>query len=155
MADIDQLVAINKLEETARNSPGFESESTRFAKFQLDSKDENTPSNLPHDFWAFFDNEMALSNLNPQDVEKLMQVLKVATIYSKMATADYSKTYQDFMFLSQLRAKFFARVMRSTGGIQRERAIQATQIHQVLSNDTPQVRSGILQRVAGAFGGRR
>ena len=155
LADIDQLLALNKLSEISPQQQAFESESLRFQQGLIKSTDENTPKYMPRNFWAFFDSELPLTNLNPQDVQKLMMVLKVTTLYGKMAIPDYKKSYEDLQFLSQLRVKAFSRMMRSTGGMQRERALQATQIHQVISNEPVQGRSGILQRVAGAFGGRK
>lgn len=156
MAGILELKQLEKesdnfSEEQVKN---FETESYRFIKFLLENE-KNMPENLVALFWPFFDKEMALSNFSDRDVALLMDDLRISILNLKMSIPDFKKTYNDIIHLDNLKPKFFAKIKRSTGGMNRERALEATQIRQFLTNETEQVRGGILSRLAGIFGGRK
>jgi len=132
--------------------PTFETTEARFSKWQLEN--ENVPKGLTELFWPFFDKELALSNLMPEDVKTLLLELKIATLNFKMSHPDFEMTYEEVTNLDMLRPKTFMRAMRSTGGTGRERAIEATQIRQILTGEhTTAPQGGIMSSIMGAIPG--
>jgi len=155
MPSIEELVMLQRAVEQTATPSAFESESIKFAQFMLENNNKNIPEHLLVQFWPFLDVEQALTNLNPPDVKLLMDELRIATLNIKMAHPDYEKSYDDVTNWDGMRAKTFSKLMRSTGGMQRERALQATQIRQLLTNEGDSAKGGILSKLGGMFGGRK
>lgn len=156
MASLEEMLALQKMTETTPIQTGFEGESIRFAQFLLEDHNKNIPEMFLKQFWSFFDIEPALTNLTDQDCALLMHDLRIAILNYKMSLPDFQKSYSDIMYLDQLETKFFAKIKRSTGGVNRERALQATQIRQFLTGDgESSARGGILSRIGGMFKGRQ
>jgi len=157
MPGLLELQALQKQSDSidAEKFSQFDTESFRFIKFLLDNEKENLPANIMKIFWPFFDKEVPLSNFDNVDVKVMMDELRIAILNLKMSVPDFKKTYNDIINLDGLRPKFYARIKRATGGMQRERALESTQIRQFLTNEMETAKGGILSRIAGIFGGRK
>ena len=156
MAGILELSQVDRITEPTHQEmlKGFQAEDFRFLQMILENE-KNHPEELDKLFWPFFDKEQALTNFTDVDVKVQMENLHIAILNYKMSIPDYRKTYNDIIHLDNMRAKLFAKVKRSTGGLNRERAIQATHIKQLIANEQEVAKGGILSRIGGIFRGRR
>lgn len=154
MAGILELSQMEKTGQQLAQDTGFETESYRFIKYLLEH-DKNLPAGVMEKFWPFFSKQMTLSNFNDKDVMTLLDDLKIAILDFKMSIPDFKKTYDDIMILDGLRPTVLAIVKRSTGGMMRERALEATQIKQFLTNEQERTSGGIMAKLGSIFGGRK
>jgi len=154
MLSVAELVEMEKRVGFADgSSKAFDSTEAKFNAFLLEN--EHVPLAFAEKFWAFFEKEMALTNLEREDVKGLMTELDIAVLNWKMGHPHFETTQDDIMNLDMLRAKLFIRAMRSTGGISRERAIEATQIRQILGGESSAPQGGIMSAIANALPGKK
>jgi hypothetical protein len=141
------------------NFQGLDSENLRFAKTLLDDDFKNIPTDflpiITKTFWVFRDKELALTNLEPNDVDILMSDLRIAILNYKQSIPDYELSYDKIISLDQMYAKVYVKLKRSTGGMNRERAMLTMQIKQFLTNEQERSGGGIMGTIKGMFGGRK
>lgn len=135
------------------NQPQFEDSTSKFNSFLLSN--DKVPEGMLALFWPFFDKELALSNLDKEDVKTLLLDLKIAILNRKMSYPDFEMTYEEVTNLDMMQPKTFMRAMRSTGGMGRERAIEATQIRQILGGESTAPQGGIISSIAGMLPGKK
>lgn len=133
----------------------FESESFKFSELLLKDDMDKIPEELRKPFWVFFDKELALSNLSEADVTKITFLLGLVKLDIMMAKPDYDLQFEDMANLDAMTIKAVIKAKRSTGGIERERALFVQQVKQFLTNEGNQVKGGFLSKVGSMFGGRK
>jgi hypothetical protein len=105
----------------------FEGEVHKFNKFVIEN-DKIVPPQVEDQFWAFMDREMALSNLDKDDIKRGLLWFDIAKIDLMMNMPDYKLDFDTIRRIDQARFKAFVKMKRSFGGPDRERALLATQI---------------------------
>jgi len=155
---LDKQIASQEAEQRAT----FESETNRFSEFLLEDNLRNIPKTFMgnndnaflQDFWIAFDKEMALTNLEPNDVRYIMDHFEIARLNALMRHPDYKLDFNDVSQLNLAKMKIFIKAKRSTGGINRERALIASQIRQFLTNEQETPKGGIFGRIGAIFARR-
>lgn len=143
----------NLEEEQSFERDVFTRQDYRLVKFIL-GNDEISDDVKKHVnmFWAFKDKEMALTNLEDIDVKRQMMLFRDAELDYFMSKPQYKNRFEDQVMLTNFRALLFAKLKRSTGGVQRERFILGSQIQQRLGETEEVPSGGILHRVGRALG---
>lgn len=162
MLDLEQISQVENAERTQEfnDASGYENEAYKFAKATLEDSRELLniiPRDLPQQFWAVFDKEFKLTNLNDKDdVRRLMYLFDIAKLDFKMSQNPRNVKFSNLKDWDMLEMKFFASIKRSTGGMLRERGLLATQhqIKQLITNESEQPHGGLLSKIGGAFTGR-
>jgi hypothetical protein len=147
MPTIQELADLERKVFTDVGGPAFDDNTSKFNEFLL--RNAHVPKDFAEKFWVVFENELALTNFERGDVDIMISELDIAILNWKMSHAHFETTQDDVTNLDMLRAKTFMRAMRSTGGLGRERAVEATQIRQILSGEggtSPQ--GGIMSSLA-------
>jgi hypothetical protein len=153
MPSIIELAEMERQVFGAAQQPQFDSTDAKFAKFLLEN--DNVPKGMLELFWPFFDKEIANTNFEKADVDSILLDLNIAILNFKMSHPDFEMTYEEVTNLDMMRPKAFMRAMRSTGGVSRERALQATQIRQLLGGESQAPQGGIMSSLGGLIGGKK
>lgn len=125
MVDETQPISIRSPEEYPLDH--LEEQFYRYIQFILEEK--AIPQEIKELFWAFSDQENALTNLTDSDIRNIINHLEIAFSYITMNKPDYNFNFADEIMLAQLRAKLMIKLKRSKLGF--ERKMQATQIREV------------------------
>ena len=122
----------------------LETEVFRFSKYLLD--DDDVPEDLKEWFWAFVNKEAALTNLNDVAVKRMMRCFENTSYLYMMTKPKHDHSFDEEVMLEQLRAKIHMKLLRSTGGKDRERFILGAQIQQNIleENEKVQPKGGIV-----------
>lgn len=128
----------------------FENENTKFQKFLIENDESILPPMIKKKLWVFTDKELAISNLDKEDIKRGLLWFDIAKIDWMMNQPDYKLDFGTIADIDQTRFRALVRMKRSFGGQDRERALIATQIKEIR---TPERKSGgIISRI---FGGLR
>ena len=132
----------------------FESQMFRFSKFLLE--DDSFPEGLEKWFWAFHDKEAALTNLGKENVTRLMRTVDNTIYFYLSCKPAFEYSFEEEVALQQMKGKIYMKLLRSTGGRDRERFILGSQIQQNILEDNGGARpkGGIVNSVKKMFGGR-
>jgi hypothetical protein len=147
--EIGRTMALEKLgERLPEETNYFEGEMHKFNKFLIENG--NLPSKVEDNFWAFMDKEMAISNLEKEDIKRGLLWFDIAKIDVMMSQPDYKLDFETIKNIDQARFKSLVRMKRSFGGMERERALLATQIKDIRTSETERAKEGnILSRIFG------
>jgi len=120
------------------------------AEFLL--SDDSVPQDFKEQFSVFFDKENALTNINSKDqLDKLLLEFDDQALKYKLFHAHYENTPKLQYAISQMRFKLQLKLLRSTGGIMRERALIQTAITRDERPSQQVVSGGIMNKVTGWF----
>lgn len=119
---------------------------TPFAEFMLE--DKSIPEPLRALFPIFADKEFALTNLTPDQVWEFKLRFRNSVLNYYLLTPECEQTAEINMWIDQMEAKFLAKILRSTGGMARERALYNTTITATERPEVKQVKGGIFSRIA-------
>ncbi len=159
MTNLEELQELQSMEEKKdrRLLESFEAEAFKFGKLMIEDNPDNYPEKLRENFWMVFDKELALTNLEKEDITKLMFMFDIAKLDFKMSKAPFELSFEELKNLDMLEMKMFAKIKRSTGGMQRERGLfaQQHQIRQFITNEHEQPKGGFLSKIGSVFSGRR
>lgn len=133
----------------------FEAENLNFSRFLLEEDIDLLPKGFAENFWVAFDKELALTNLNDIDVQAILERIDLVRLDTIMQTPDFRLNWDAIKHLDQLGIKTFVKAKRSTGGINRERAMLASEVKQFLTNEIEGVKGGFLSKIAGFVKGRK
>lgn len=160
--DIDKLNELEEREQEMQQSGQgqFESENFKFGELLIKDDMTNWTKGVAEKFPIIFDKEMALSNLTEKDIKWFMIQLDIAKIDYMMSRPEMDLDYAEVQNFDMLKMKARAKLMRSTGGMMRERGLfaQQHQIRQFITDNQGNKASGgiigFMQRAMGG-GGRR
>jgi hypothetical protein len=157
MSEAQEIQAILEQQQISQSGykNSFESESFKFSELLLKDDMDKIPDELQKPFWVFFDKELSLSNLGEQDVQKIIFLLGLVKLDIMMSKPDYDLRFEDMANLDAMTIKAVIKAKRSTGGIERERALFVQQVKQFLTNEGSQVKGGFLSKIGSMFGGRK
>lgn len=130
----------------------MDSEQFKFSQFLIADDLKSVPEQLPKQLWSFFDKEMAITNLTPDDVRWLGLQFDIAKLDLNMSKPDFEMTFDDMRDQTNMKVKSFIKMKRSTSP-QRERELLATQIRQFITSEDQGVSGGWLSKVGGMFKG--
>jgi len=122
-------------------------------KFLMDNK--TVPKSVRDHFWAFCSNTMALTNLDEKQLKILMYDFRNVKLDFMMSRPHYKLSFNEVKALSNLEALVRAHLLRSTGGVQRERFIIGAQIQQRIGGGEEEQRGGVTGGIRKIFGFRR
>jgi len=135
---IDQTVAQKRVDEILGEGQ------TPFAKFMLDNKE--IPEELKKILPLYFDKEFALTNISRDDAHKLRLNFRNSILRFYNSIPKVALTSDTIALVSQMEALFYAKIMRSTGGRDRERALYVTTIAAQEKPEVKEKKGGILSR---------
>lgn len=158
MASLEEMEQIHQYQQPQQNQEDLqrllESEQFKFSQMLLEDNLKDVPEGIPKKFWSFFDKEMAITNLTPEDVRWLMFQFDIAKLDQNMSRPDFELSFDDMRDQTNLKVKSFIKMKRSTSPM-RERELLATQIKQFISNENEGVSGGFLSKLGGVFGGKK
>ena len=137
----DETMAQMQQEEMLRGQ--FGREDFKLISYILENPD--IPVNLKDLFWAFSSRILSLTNLDDNDVKRMMYDWKDAKLTYLMSRPHYKFTYGEALTISNFESMLFATLKRSTGGTQRERFIIGAQIQQRIGEPEDVPSGGILR----------
>jgi len=127
-------------EDEAKGS--FSREDYRLVSYLIDNPE--IPDKIRRMFWAFASRAMALTNLDVNDVKRIMYDWKDAKLTYMMSIPQYEFTFDQQLALSNFESVLFAVLKRSTGGMQRERFIIGAQITQRIGQSDTAPSGGLI-----------
>ena len=140
-----------------REKPILKGDLRELGEFLLedDPKKISVPEEFRKRFWIVFDKELALSNFDKDDVKRLMFSLDIIKLDVLIGTPDFEVSFEDMMQFDEIEMKAFVKIMRSTGGVNRERSLLTTQIKQFLTRSMDQPKGGFLSKFGAMLPGRK
>jgi hypothetical protein len=141
MQEILELQELGKKESEALHPEPdyFDQEMMRFHKFLIENDETLMPPEIKDKMWVFMDRELAVSNLDKDDIKRGLIWFDIAKIDWMMSQPDYKLSFETMRNLDQMRFRALVRMKRSFGGMERERALIATQIKEIR---TPERKGG-------------
>lgn len=119
-------------------------------KYLLD--DDSVPTGFEDYFSVFTDKESCLTNITtPGQMELLMLEFDDAVVKYRLFNPTYMQTAEFEHKVTQLRYKIYIKLLRSTGGTGRERAMIQTHISRDERPLQPLQNGGIMSRIGGWF----
>ncbi len=149
---IQQILELQELDNAEKNALKpeldiFENETAKFNKFLIENDPTILPKSIKENLWVFTDKELAISNLDKDDIKRGLLWFDIAKIDWMMSQPDYKLDFNTIANIDQARFRALVRMKRSFGGMERERALIATQIKEIR---TPEKKSGsFLSRIFG------
>jgi len=129
----------------------FDQQVLQFNKFIIENDRTILPPDIEKYFWVFNDKELALSNFDNNDIKRIMLWFDIAKINYMMGIPDYKLTFDMMRDIDEMWVKTLAKIKRSSGGMERERALLATQIKEIRTPERKQ--AGFWGGVANIFRG--
>ena len=114
--------------------------------------DDSIEQDLKQVFSTFSDKENALTNISkPEQIDKIMLEFDDAVCKMRLYSPHYKQTAEHEFLISKYRHKLYIKILRSTGGKDRERAMIATSIFRDEKEAPTLQRGGIMGRVGRWF----
>ena len=132
----------------------FEEEAAKFNKFIIENDDSILPPLMKEKFWVFSDREVALSNLDKEDIRRLMLYFDIAKINLMMSKPEFKLDFKTIADIDEMKAKFLIKAKRSFGP-DRERVQLTTQVREIRMPLSQQSRGGLVGGLGRWFGGRK